>query len=525
MNSWIESYKQKLLQFWQTLEKRQKIMLIATIVFLISSLSIYAILASKPKYELAFVGLNEKEAGNVVAKLDEMGIIYQLSSDGRNISVPESQAAKVKVTMAQELDNGSIYNKFLDNSTWGMTDAQFKLIEKGAIEQEIRNLIVEGIRGINDANVMITLPQESVFYSEEDKKATASVIVDLEPGTTLNPQQVQSMYKLISRSVPNLPVENITITNQYSELLEYIDEQSSNFNGNAYNSQREIQKEFQQDIKNELQQMLGNMLGSDKVVVTVFAKLNFDQKKETFNLVEPVVDDKGIAISVEKIQESFSGSGNPAGGVAGTGNTQIPGYQAGGDSSGDYEHLEDRVNYEVNRISKEVISSPYRLDDLSINVVVDLDDQDPKSAQTTEAIKELIKPIVLTALNDQALEESSLDQKIAVIAHTFERKDIGINGSTGNGMSPLMYYGLIGLAVLAIGGTGYGVISRKRKKQQQLLEELELANAKEEQRIIPEFDLTPTLTEEAALRKEIQKMAKQKPDEFAKLVRTWLVDE
>ena len=499
-------------------------MLIATVIFIISSLSIYAFLASKPKYELAFVGLNEKEAGNVVSRLDEMGIIYQLSTDGRNISVPESQAAKVKVTMAQEIDSGSIYNKFLDNSSWGMTDAQFKLIEKGSIEQELRKLIVEGIRGIDDANVMITLPQESIFYSEQDKKATASVIVAMEPGVTLNPQQVQSMYKLISRSVPNLPIENITITNQYSELLEYIDESSGSYNLNTYSSQREIQKEFQQDIKNELQQMLGNMFGRDRVIVTVFAKMNFDQKRTTEILVEPVVDDKGIAISVEKIQESFTGANNPAGGVTGTGGTQIPGYQSGSDSNGDYEHLEERVNYEVNKISREVISSPYHLDDLSINVVVDLDEQDPTTTQTTEAIRGLIKPIVVTALNEQGLEDNSINQKIAVVAHSFERKDLNTGSSADNGMSPL-YYGLIGLAVLAIGGTGYGIISRNRKKQLLLQEQIEQANSREELRSVPDFDLTPTLTEEAALRKEIQKMAKQKPDEFVKLVRTWLIDE
>ncbi len=509
-------------------------MLISTIIILLSSISIYTYIATRTKYELAFVGVNEKQSGLIVKKLDELGVPYQLSAGGTNISVPESQAAKVKVTLAQEdvLGSGNIYSKFWDSASYGMTDSQFQVLERGAIEQELRDLIVNGIHGIKDANVMITIPKEKVFYSEDDQKATASVIINLDPGTELNASQIKSMYDLISKSVPNLPVENITIVNQYSEPLEYANQNQNNgsLNMTAFDQQRKIQADFQTDIKKQLEQMLGKVLGPDQAIVTVFAKMNFDQQRTVENLKEPVVDGKGIARSVEKIQENSTGQGTAQGGVPGTGNTQVPGYQTGTNNNGTYTHTEDRINYDVNEITKEIVSSPYRLEDLSINVAVNMaDDNNPnsKTGQTKLAIQNLIKPIVSAALNDQqqnvnTVNPTLIDQKISIIAHPFQGTANKVqNVQSSKGMNPYLLYSLIGLSVFAVGGIGFTVVSRRKKKRDENVEEELQPNEVK----LPEFDFTPNLTEEMVLNKEIQKLANQKPEEFTKLIRTWLVDE
>ncbi|TCS82935.1 flagellar basal-body MS-ring/collar protein FliF [Tepidibacillus fermentans] len=533
MSELLRKYNENIAKLWNPLEKRQKIMLIATFIILLISISIYTYLATRTRYELAFVGVNEKQAGLIVKKLDEMGVPYQLSAGGQNISVPESQVAKVKVTLAQEdvLGNGNIYSKFWDSASFGMTDSQFQVLERGAIEQELRDLIVNGIKGIKDANVMITLPKEKVFYSEDEQKATASVIVNIEPGVELNPNQIKSMYNLISKSVPNLPVENITIVDQYSEPLEYTNSVPNNNSGNmtTFDQQRKIQADFQQDLKKEIEKMLDTVLGPNQAIVTVFARMNFDQQKTVENLKEPVVDGKGIARSVEKIQESFTGQGNPPGGIAGTGNTQIPGYQAGTNSNGNYEHNEERINYEVNEITKEIVSSPYRLEDLSINVAINMpEDNNPnsKTGQTKIAIQNLIKPILLAALNDQQKanlnDPTVIEQKIAVIAHPFQGvSNQQQNVQNSNRMNPYLLYGLIGLSVFAVGGVGYTIVNRRRKRDESVEEEeLQPKEVK-----TPEIDFTPNLTEEMVLNKEIQKLANQKPEEFVKLIRTWLLDE
>jgi len=517
VNDLIQRYREKLLNYWQQLEKGQKIKLTVTVLFLVASLVLVTALATKTKYVLTYLNLDQRTAGNIVQKLEELGIPYQLSAGGSNISVPEAESDRVKITLASEdLGGGSIYSALLEGSSFGRTDSEFDFLKKGATEEELKGLI-KGIQGIDNAYVMLTIPEKKVFYSDQQNTATASVVVNLSTGVQLTPNQVQSIYNLISKSVPDLPIENITLADQYGYTLEYL-QQANNSNIAAYDQQREIQQNFQKDLKRDIEGMLTGIMGADRVIVTVFAKMNFDQKHTVENIKEPVVDGKGIARSVEQIQESFSGSGAGAGGVQGTGDTQIPGYTSSADSTGDYELIEERINYDVNEITREIVSSPYSLEDLSINVVIDLpEDNDPNSAtgKTKEAIQNLIKTVVNAAISDDSID---IDNKIAVVALEFEEKESIFPNNQG--INPLLLYGAIGLSVLAIGGIGLSVVRRNARRRD--LEEAELiANEVKG----PVIDFSPVLTEEAALQKEIQKMSKQKPTEFVKLIRTWIAEE
>ncbi len=515
MNEFIQKYREKIINYWQQLNNSQKMKLSLIIVFLIGSIVVFTVLATKTKYQLTFVNLDKKNAATILNDLDNMGVPYQLSAGGSNISVPESQSDKVKISLAQDINPGNvnIYSKFWDNAKWGVTDQNFLFLKKGAIEEELRGLILK-IQGIQDAAVILTLPEEKTFVTEEQRKATASVVVNLQPGMQLNANQIKSIYKLISGSVPNLPLDNITLSDQYGDPLVYTENNqgSTEF---AYDQQYKIKKQFEQDLKQQLDSMLGNIMGSDSVSVTVFAKMNFDQQKTTEELVTPVVDGKGIARSVETIQESYTGTGASPGGVPGTGDTQVPGYQSSSDQNGNYQHIEERTNLDVNKITKEIVSSPYTLEDLSVTVAVDLPADDQKAANTKQAIQELIKPIVSAALSET--DSNIVNQKIAVIAQKFAPKTSVFQNN--NNINLLYLYGGIALSVLALAGFSFAVARRRRRDS---FKEEDIVS---EDMKTPEFDFNPSLTEEAVLLQEIQKMSMKKPSEFVKLLRTWISED
>ena len=67
---------------------------------------------------------------------------------------------------------------------------------------------------------MITLPEEGVFLSQSNEAASASIVLNTDPGYQFTETQILSLYNLVSKSIPNLSTEDIVITNQY---LEYFD--------------------------------------------------------------------------------------------------------------------------------------------------------------------------------------------------------------------------------------------------------------------------------------------------------------
>ena len=140
-----------------------------------------------------------------------------------------------------------------------------------------------------------------MWVGEEQEEASASVVLTIEPGYQPSPDRVRALYHLVSRSVPNLPVENIVITDQYGRLLEYPNAPDAE-GAIAALDQEKIRQQVEKHLQNKLQSLLGTVFGHDNVVVSVVAKVNFDRVQETRQLVEPPAGrDEGLVVSEEHV--------------------------------------------------------------------------------------------------------------------------------------------------------------------------------------------------------------------------------
>ena len=336
---------------------------------------------------------------------------------------------------------------------------------------------------------------------------------------------IDTIYNLVAHSLPNIDMENITISDQDGELLP-----SSKMGGGlnsaagAVAQQFAIKKQFENDIQRNVHNLLGNLLGKDKVAVSVIANLNFDKKNSVEQLVMPVNPDsqRGIEISVETIQESYSSESGAPGGVVGTGPNDIPGYPSA-DNSGrtESESLTERVNYDVNRISSEIVSAPFQVKDLTINVAVEppiKDDPASLTDETKNAIQRILSNIVAASLADsgRTYTQEEIDNKVFVLAHSFDGVEEPEERSIWT--SPLIV-GLVA-ALLAVVLVSALVAYRRRKARE--AEELELAQETTQETPLIELD---AVAHQNQVRRQLESLAKRKPEEFVNLLRTWLVDD
>jgi len=527
--------KEKLLQMraravqaWNQMSKAQRIGLIsgAALLMLVLVFTLYSL--TRTEYSYAFTDLDASDAAAITAYLQEQGISYKLSSDGRSIGVPSTVATKVKIDVESQglVQNGSIgFGIFRENvSSFGMTDNQFQVLKTDALAGEIQKLI-QGLNGVQKAKVIIHVPQESVFLRATEEPSKASALVTFKPGFAPDQKMIDTIYNLVAHSLPNISIENIYVSDQRGELLPSSKLSGAAGSADLISEQFAIKRRFENDIERNVQNMLGKVFPPDKVIVSVVATLNFDKKNSVENRVLPVDEEnvRGIEISVEKIQETYSSTGSGGGtGVVGTGETDIPNYAfsaGGGDTES--ESLTERINYDVNRITSEIISAPFQVKDLTINVAVEppvKDDPASLTDDTKQAIQTILRNIVATSLADSGrnFTDEELDKKVFVFAHSFD----GVGQEERPSIFSAWYvYALAGLVLGAAAVAAVLLIRRRRME-----EEAEQLQQEEAPQPDPVLDIERAQNEHM-VRRQLEHLAKSKPEEFVNLLRTWLVDE
>ncbi|WP_405458975.1 flagellar basal-body MS-ring/collar protein FliF [Paenibacillus sp. HJGM_3] len=528
MNESILQYKERLTQYWKQASKVQKYMILATVVILIAVLILTSINLSKTEYATAFTNLQPNDAASIKGYLDGAKIPYKLSADGKSISVPANQAASIKLDVESQGLNksGSLgySGTFGGSKTFGMSDNEFNVKLISAMQGEIQQMFNQ-INGVNSSKVLITVPKDNSFITSTKPDSTASVVLNLQQGYKFDQAQIDTMYNLVAKTVPNLKPENITISNQNGELMPNSKTTGAIAGASSLIAQQfQVKNQFQQDLQKNVMSLLSTILGPNKVVVSVVSTLNFDQKTTKSNLVTPVNpnDTLGIPISVQDSSKSSTSEGASNGGVPGTGTTDVPTYP-GGNSAGGKSTSEETnkiINYEVNRITNDIIASPFVVKDLSISVGVEPPvKNDPNSLpqETRDAIRQALVSIVSTSLADsgQTFTDDALARRVNMFIQPFSGNDIAASSARSN----YLMWGGIGAAALILAGLG-GYLMRRRKQNEIIEEEIPAPVVVE----LPTIDME-NVSPENQMRKQLESLAKKKPEDFVNLLRTWLVDE
>lgn len=525
MNQQLRDFKEKYIDYWNSVNKKRKFLFIGIFIAIIVALSLSIFFLSRSTYVPLFTTeMSQKEIGDIKAELDQEGYTdYKLDRNGTTILVPQQDVDNLLVSLASKglPKTGTI--SFFDMTKdlqFGATDRQLDAMEKEALQGEVADLL-RHVEGVKNAAVVITTPQDSLFVQPDEKEqASASAVIELEPGYELEPKEIQVLYHLISKSVPNLPKENIVMTDQGGQGLD-LPEQLTGALDN-YDQQRKIQKDIEADIQKDLQQMLGTIMGHNKVLVQAFVRLNFDQVKTRQDLVEPAAENEGIAVSIEEISKKYSEI-DTAAGVEGTGESDIAGYAGTNPSQENTsDELEKRVNYEVNRITNEIFQSPYKIEDLTINVGVEPPDPDKPASltqDTRDSIQQILSNVVRTALSSNpALTDQEIQSRITVFSQEFNGKTEMPKLEEESSILPVAAwwkYALMGAGGLILVVVLFTLMRRRKSKD-------------EEDDPFPVFQEAPVKPvelkedEKVAIKKQVEQMALQQPEEFVGLLRNWL---
>ncbi len=385
---------------------------------------------------------------------------------------------------------------------------------------------IGAIDGVDTAVVHLAIPEKRVF-SDEQNPPTASVLIDAEPGKTLDEEQVQAVVHLVASSIDGLDPKKVTVADASGKVLTSDGTDSGTGAGTARTKQV---KAFQDSMQAEIQSVLDRVVGPGNSTTTVTADLDLD--KSVTDSRQYAGDPDTPPLSESRTSEKYNGpagaQNGSVGGVVGPDGQMDPG-TGGGDGESAYENTSRTRDNAVGETVEHRETAPGSVNSLHIGVVLD--------ATAAAAIQPaVVKDLISSAVGIKADRGDTIDVQTmafdrsaeeAAAAELAAAKDAEAATRRNALFRNLAIGGGIMLMVLLAWLQARRRAAARDEARSYLVEQLR-ADAANRHAALE----TPALAalesaeqaEDESMRDELIALVEKQPEDVAALLRGWLVE-
>lgn len=264
-------------ELWQRLTLNQRALLIIGVGLIVAISAAAVSYTTRPVMATLYSGLESKDAAAVADQLRDEKVPFDVTSDG-TIKVPQQHVNTLRLTFAEKgiPHSGELGYELFDKPQLGLTDQLQKLNQRRAIEGELARTM-SSIEGVENARVHLVQPEQRLF-KEDQKPATASVVLSLKPGFTMSKKQVAALTTLTAYAVEGLDPEHVTIMDSDGNPLTNGPRDAL---AGLSSTQLEMQTLVEQELERKAQSLLSDVVGQGRSRVEVTAKLNWNRIERT----------------------------------------------------------------------------------------------------------------------------------------------------------------------------------------------------------------------------------------------------
>lgn len=299
-----------------------KLLLVVGMAAVIAVMVVFWLWSQQPDYRVLFSNYSDKDGGAIVAALEKMNVPYQFSDSGTAILVPAAQVHQARLKLASDglPKGGNIGFEILENQKFGVSQFVEQVNFQRALEGELERSI-QSIGAVEVARIHLAIPKASVFVRDQ-QKPTASVLLNLRAGRSLDAQQVSAIVHLVASSIPDLPAANVTVVDRNGNLLS--DASRKTGANNLDPTQLKYIEETQQGIVRRVESIITPIVGAKNVRAEASVEIDFSTLEQAAETYKPNQKPDDAAIRSMQSNESQTSNGGAASGVPGALSNQPP---------------------------------------------------------------------------------------------------------------------------------------------------------------------------------------------------------
>ena len=351
-------------------------------VAVMAVLGVGAYYLGRPPQEILYTGLTRDDVARIGAALKEAGIEFDVNADGQTVSVNYGDTAHARMLLAEKglpESANTGYDLFDKVGSFGLTSFMQNVTKTRALEGELARTI-QSIDGITAARVHLVLPDTSSLRSQQ-QAASASVVIRTAMPTDTSP--AQAIRHLVAAAVPGLKVDNVTVLNTEGTLLASGDDMESASAGKMAAVEQTVNRE----VEDKIRRTLTPYLGIGNFQVSVVTRLNLDRSTTNEVIYDP---SSRVERSVRMVKENAQAQ-NSSSDAAASVQQNLPDQanksgSNGKNSNENNDRREETTNYEVSSRTIETAHDGFKIERLSIAVLVNKNRLDEAAKQGPDAL-------------------------------------------------------------------------------------------------------------------------------------------
>jgi len=396
--------------------------------------------------------LDPKSTTEVLTYLETNGTPHRIESGTGRIYVPRSvrERASVELRGSTALASSTSGMDIINNAPVGSTQFMERRRWTMALQSEIE-IQINGFDQVLGSKVLLSVPEQALF-TEDQVDPSASVYVELKPGTTLSTSEGKRIAALVAGAVPRLDLNAVEILDSALRVIHASSGGSSEYG--ISDELADLRRQYDRYFQRKIESMLERIVGPGKVVAQVSVELDHSER----NVQQRELDgDKAVVIS-SRTREATSEGGSSAGVPGTTANIpEIAGAVANGTSKASNE-ADEVANIDVPETRTQTNSMPGKLMSVTASVVVDgtwkrgpvAEGEEAASAElvyTARSVEELaeFKQIVAAAIGTDPKNVSIVNRPFTELELTPASSGAAVVPSAAAGWIP---WAVIGLTIL-----------------------------------------------------------------------------
>ena len=435
-----------------------KLVILALLMAAILIGALFFVMSSKPIYSSLYSELSDNDRLNVTLKLQSMGVDYKVDMKNSQILVPAHKVLELRMYFSQSglISSGNIVGYEIFDKENGLGSSQFlnNINSLRALEGELSRTI-NSLSQIENSRIHLVLPKKELF-SKSNVTPSASIMIKLKPGAAISKNEVKAITNLVSKAVPDLLSENITIMDSMGHPLKMPGSENEGLLGgdNSEFKLIEYQNLLEKQLRLKIEHLLESRVGIGKVKVDVAAKINNNREV----MVSEFFDPDGQVIRSKKTSEEREKDGDENENISVANNIPNSNQQISGSNQipKTKSKLDDITNYEISKTVTNKIIEEGGVEKLSVGILVDgyyeIDESTKKQVYHKRSDEELaqLKILVKSAIG---FDEKRGD-KLEIINLEFtndklQDSDQKVNWLDEN-LKNLIQMGMIGVIVILI---------------------------------------------------------------------------